>query len=107
MLCRAIPRNSRRWSGQRRPRTSGENLEESGKLAQLLDGRFPTVNGMDATAAANLKQDLQEGRITTDRLCEVLASQQRTIHTLTQRVEAAQQRAEAAEQRCAELEQKQ
>ena len=62
---------------------------------------------MDATAAANLKQDLQEGRITTDRLCEVLASQQRTIHTLTQRVEAAQQRAEAAEQRCAELEQKQ
>jgi len=54
---------------------------------------------MDASVVATLKQDLHEGRVTPDRLCEVIASQQRTIYTLTQRVEA-------AEQRCAELEQK-
>jgi transposase len=60
---------------------------------------FPTVAGMDAIVIETLKQDVQQGRITTDRLIEVIASQQRTIQTVRQRLQA-------AEQRCAELEQK-
>src|SRR5581483_4655297 len=61
--------------------------------------RFPTLTGMEAVVIDALKQDLQEGRITTDRLFEVLAAQQRTLQTVLQRLAA-------AEQRCAELEQK-
>lgn len=54
---------------------------------------------MDASVLATLKQDLQDGRITTDRLFEVIAAQQRTLQTVLQRLAT-------AEQRCAELEQK-
>jgi transposase len=54
---------------------------------------------MDAIVLETLKQDLQEGRITNDRLFEVIAAQQRVLQTVLQRLEA-------AEQRCAELEQK-
>jgi transposase len=61
--------------------------------------RFPTVASMDAIVIETLKQDVQQGRITTDRLIEVIAAQQRTIQTVLQRLQA-------AEQRCAELEQK-
>jgi len=59
--------------------------------------RFATVTGMEAILVDALKQDLREGRITTDRLFEVLAAQQRTLQTVLQRLAA-------AEQRCAELE---
>jgi transposase len=62
--------------------------------------RFPTVTGMEAIVIDSLKQDLLEGRITTDRLFEVIAAQQRTLQTVLQRLEV-------AEQRCAELERKQ
>jgi transposase len=62
--------------------------------------RFPTVIGMEAIGIDSLKQDLLEGRITTDRLFEVIAAQQRTLQTVLQRLEV-------AEQRCAELERKQ
>ena len=61
--------------------------------------RFPTLTGMEAIVIDALKQDLREGRITTDRLFEVLAAQQRLLQSVLQRLEA-------AEQRCAELEQK-
>jgi transposase len=61
--------------------------------------RFPTVSGMDAILIDSLKQDLRAGRITTDRLFEVMAAQQRTLQAVLQRLQA-------AEQRCAELEQK-
>jgi transposase len=54
---------------------------------------------MDAIVIETLKQDLQEGRITIDRLFEVIAAQQRVLQTVLQRLEA-------AERRCAELEQK-
>jgi transposase len=53
---------------------------------------------MEAIVIETLKQDLKEGRITTDRLFEVIAAQQRVLQTVLQRLEA-------AEQRCAELEQ--
>lgn len=55
---------------------------------------------MEAIVLDTLKQDLQEGRITTDRLFEVITAQQRTLQTVLQRLQA-------AEQRCAELERKQ
>jgi hypothetical protein len=55
---------------------------------------------MDASLIESLKQDLREGRITTDRLFEVMAAQQRTLQSVLQRLEA-------AEQRCAELERNQ
>jgi hypothetical protein len=54
---------------------------------------------MDAIVIETLKQDLQQGRITADRLLEMLATQQRTLQTVLQKLQA-------AEQRCAELEQK-
>ena len=54
---------------------------------------------MEAIVIETLKQDLLEGRITNDRLFEVIAAQQRVLQTVLQRLEA-------AEQRCAELEQK-
>jgi hypothetical protein len=54
---------------------------------------------MDTIVIETLKQDLQQGRITADRLLELLAAQQRTLQAVLQQLQAAQQR-------CAELEQK-
>jgi transposase len=54
---------------------------------------------MDAIVIETLKQDVQQGRITADRLIEIIASQQRTIQAVLQQFQAWQQR-------CAELEQK-
>jgi transposase len=54
---------------------------------------------MDAIVIETLKQDVQQGRITAERLVELIASQQRTLQTVLQQLQAAQQR-------CAELEQK-
>jgi transposase len=76
-----------------------KNLEKSGKLAQLMGWRFPTVAGMDAIVIETLKQDVREGQVTADRLIELIALLQRTLQTV-------QQRLQASEQRCAELEQK-
>jgi len=58
---------------------------------------------MDAIVIENLKQDVQQGRITADRLIEIIASQDRTFRTLMQQL---QQQLQASQQRCAELEQK-
>lgn len=52
---------------------------------------------MDAIVIETLKQDLQQGRITADRLLDLLAAQQRTLQAVLQQLQAAQQR-------CAELE---
>jgi transposase len=54
---------------------------------------------MDAIVIETLKQDLRQGRITADRLIELLAAQQRTLQSVLQQLQAAQHR-------CAELEQK-
>ena len=64
------------------------------------------IAGMDAIVIETLKQDLQQGRITTDRLLELIASQQRTLQTVQQQLQTVQQQLQAAQQRCAELEQK-
>jgi transposase len=79
---------------------SPRGFAESGKLAQLMRPRFPTVAGMDANDFETLLQDVQQGRITTERLVEVIVAQQRAIQAVLQRLQA-------SEQRCAELEQKQ
>jgi transposase len=54
---------------------------------------------MDAIVIETLRQDVQQGRITAARLVEVIETQQRTIQTVLQRLQA-------AERRCAELEKK-
>ena len=54
---------------------------------------------MDASMLETLKQDVQQGRISAERLVDLLASQQRTL-------QAVQQQLQATQQRCAELEQK-
>jgi hypothetical protein len=54
---------------------------------------------MDAIDIETLKQDAQQGRITVGRLVDLIASQQRTIQTVVQHLQA-------SEQRCAELEKK-
>jgi transposase len=61
---------------------------------------------MDAIVIETLKQDAQQGRITADRLVEVIASQQRTLQTVLQQLQASQQQLQASQQRCAELEKK-
>ena len=61
--------------------------------------RIPTVAGMDAIVIETLKQDVQQGRVTSERLVELIASQQRIIQTVLQQLQAAQQR-------CVELEKK-
>jgi transposase len=68
---------------------------------------------MDASVLDNLKLDLREGRITGERLLDLLASQQRTLQATVQQLQATQQQLQAtqqqlqaAEQRCAELEKK-
>lgn len=53
---------------------------------------------MDPIVIETLKQDVQQGQITADRLVEVIASLQRTLQSVLQQLQAAQQR-------CAELEQ--
>ncbi len=61
--------------------------------------RFPTVAGMDAIVLETLKQDVQQGRISAERLVDLIAALQRTL-------QAVQQQLQASQQRCAELEQK-
>jgi transposase len=68
---------------------------------------------MDAIGIETLKQDVHAGRITADRLVEVIASQQRTVQTVLQQLQTCQQQLQAcqqqlqeSQQRCAELEQK-
>jgi hypothetical protein len=61
---------------------------------------------MDALVIETLKQDVQQGRITADRLVELLASQQRALETVLQQFQTCQQQLQASQQRCAELEQK-
>ena len=68
--------------------------------------RSPWVSygsNMDAIVIENLTQDVQQGRITADRLIEIIASQDRAFRTLIQQL---QQQLQASQQRCAELEQK-
>lgn len=69
-----------------------------------MPSRFPTVAGMDAIVLETLKQDVQQGRITTDRLIDLIASQQRTLQAVLQQLQASQQQLQASQQRCAELE---
>ena len=64
-----------------------------------MRSRFPTVASMDAIVIETLKQDLLQGRITADRLVDLLAAQQRTL-------QAALQQLQASQQRCQELEKK-
>jgi hypothetical protein len=54
---------------------------------------------MEAIVIETLKQDVLQGQISADRLVEIIASQQRTLQSVLQQLQAAQQR-------CAELEQK-
>lgn len=61
---------------------------------------------MDAIVIESLKQDVREGRITADRLVELIASQQRTVQATLQQLQAVQQQLQASQQRCAELEKK-
>jgi transposase len=61
---------------------------------------------MDAIVVETLKQDLQEGRITADRLIDLMASQQRTLQATLHQLQATRQQLQACEQRCAELEKK-
>ena len=61
--------------------------------------RFPTVAGMDAFVIETLKQDVQLGRISAERVVDLIASLQRTL-------QGVQQQLQASQQRCAELEQK-
>jgi hypothetical protein len=61
---------------------------------------------MDATVIETLKQDVLQGRITPDRLVDLLASQQRTLEAALQQLQAALQQLQAAQQRCQELENK-
>jgi transposase len=50
-------------------------------------------------AIETLRQDVQEGRITADRLVDLLASQQRLIQTTQQQLQAAQERIELLEKK--------
>jgi transposase len=61
---------------------------------------------MDATVIETLKQDVLQGRITPDRLVDLLAAQQRTLEAALQQLQAALQQLQAAQQRCQELENK-
>ena len=45
---------------------------------------------MDAIVIETLKQDVQHGRITAERLVELIASQQRTLQPVLQQLQAAQ-----------------
>ena len=57
---------------------------------------------MDAIVIETLKQDVQQGRITADRLIELIASQQRTLQTVQQQLRLSSN-SRRAQQRCAEL----
>src|SRR4051812_38624031 len=54
---------------------------------------------MDAIVIETLKQDVQHGRITAERLVDLLASQQRTLQAVLQQLQAAQQRCEELEKK--------
>src|SRR5229473_341711 len=64
-----------------------------------MRSRFPTVASMDATVIETLKQDVLQGRITPDRLVDLLAAQQRTLQAALQQLQASQQRCQELEKR--------
>jgi transposase len=57
-------------------------------------------------AIATLKQDVQEGRISADRLVDLVVSQQRHLQTMQQQLQTTQQQLQAAQQRIEDLEKK-
>jgi transposase len=73
-----------------------------GKLAQLKGHRVTKVNAMDGIAT--LKEDALRGRISAERLVDLLATQQRLLHATQQQLHTTQQQLQAATQRIAELE---
>jgi len=75
------------------------NLEESEKLAQLTGDRFTTVADMDAVAIETLRQDVHAGRISIDRLVDLIASQQRMHQDVLRQLQAAKERYEELEKR--------
>jgi transposase len=54
--------------------------------------RFATVAGMDAIVIETLRQDVQQGRISADRLVDLIASQQRTLQEVLQQLREANER---------------
>src|SRR5438132_1199975 len=76
-----------------------------------MRSRFARVRGMDAIET--LKQDVQEGRISGDRLVDLIVAVQRQLQatqqqlqTAQQQLQTAQQQLQAAKQRIEELEKK-
>jgi transposase len=55
-------------------------------------------------AVEKLRHDIRAGRITTDRLVDLIASQQRQLHATQQQLEATQQQLQVATKRLEELE---
>src|ERR1700693_846204 len=53
-----------------------------------------------------LRQEVQEGRITADRLVDLLASQQRLLQTTQQQLQTTQQQLQSAKERIEVLEKK-
>jgi transposase len=76
-----------------------EIFGKSGKLAQLMGYRFTTVAGMGAIEIETLRQDVQEGRISADRLVDLLASQQHAMEELLRQLRAAKERIEEFEKK--------
>jgi hypothetical protein len=54
---------------------------------------------MDAIVIATLRQDVQEGRISADRLVDLLASQQRAFQEMLRQLQAARERIEELEKK--------
>src|SRR5260370_8976780 len=61
---------------------------------------------MDAIAIETLRQEVREGRIGVERLVDLIASQQRLLQAMQQRLGGGQQQLHAAKQRIDELEKK-
>src|SRR5580692_3897134 len=57
-------------------------------------------------AVETLKLDVQEGRISPERLVDLVATQQRQLQAMQQQLETAQQQLQAANKRIEELERK-
>jgi transposase len=85
--------SGRRGLGSRWP--VGDFLQNSGARAQLKAGPFPIVLGMDAIET--LRQDVREGRLSAERLLDLIASVQRQL-------QLSQQQLHTALERIAELE---
>jgi transposase len=62
-----------------------EFLEILEKLAQLARGGFATLTGMDAIET--LRQDVREGRISSDRLVDLIASLQQQLLSAQERIQ--------------------